>query len=128
MLAVCSWDQSYFPYYYHFQLSKAREKFGHKSLKCSNYHVVKGNLLHFQGRLHELMMSRHTEKQWDGKGDKIKRTEMVADYCNGGQNLLDIMEFNKSLKIAWILKYISDECKSKWKFFLISIFLNWEAN
>ena len=27
------------------------------------------------------------------------------------------MEFNKSLKIAWILKYISDECKSKWKCF-----------
>ena len=31
--------------------------------------------------------------------------------------MLDIMEFNKSLKIAWILTYISDECKSKWKCF-----------
>jgi len=30
---------------------------------------------------------------------------------------LDIMEFNKSLKIVWVLKYISDECKSKWKCF-----------
>ena len=29
--------------------------------------------------------------------------------------MLDIMEFNKSLKIAWIVKYISDDCKSKWK-------------
>ena len=44
---------------------------------------------------------------------RIKRTEMIADYCDGGQKMLDIMEFNKSLKIAWILKYISDECKSK---------------
>ena len=46
----------------------------------------------------------------DGKGDKIKRTEMIADqYCDGGQKMLDIVEFNKSLKIAWVLKYISDE-------------------
>ena len=22
---------------------------------------------------------------WDGKGDKIKRTETIADYCDGGQ-------------------------------------------
>ena len=42
--------------------------------------------------------------------------------------MLDIMESNKSLKIAWTLKYISDECKSKWKCFLISIFLNWGTN
>ena len=31
---------------------------------------------------------------------------MIADYCDGGQKMLDIMEFNKSLKIAWILKFI----------------------
>ena len=29
--------------------------------------------------------------------------------------MLDIMEFNKHLKIAWILKFISNGCKSKWK-------------
>jgi hypothetical protein len=27
------------------------------------------------------------------------------------------MAFNKSLKIVWIVKYISDDCKSKWKDF-----------
>jgi len=54
---------------------------------------------------------------WDGKGDKIKQTEMIADYCNGGQKMLDIMELKKSLKIAWKLKYISDECKSNGKCF-----------
>ena len=26
-------------------------------------------------------------------------------------------EFNKALKISWILKYISNDCKSKWKCF-----------
>ena len=50
---------------------------------------------------------------WNGKRDKIKRSEMIADYGDGGQKMLDIMAFNKSLKIAWIVKYISDDCKSK---------------
>ena len=59
---------------------------------------------------------------WDGKGDKIKRTEMIPDYCDGSQKMLGTMEFNKSLKIAWILKYISDKCKSKWKCFLFPSF------
>jgi len=53
----------------------------------------------------------------DNKGDKIKRTEMIADYQDGGQKMLDIIEFNKALKISSILKYISNGCKSKWKCF-----------
>jgi len=54
---------------------------------------------------------------WDNEGNKIKRTEMIADYQDGGQKMLDIIEFNKALKISWILKYISNDCKSKWKCF-----------
>ena len=42
---------------------------------------------------------------------------MIADYDDGVQKMLDTMAFNKSLKIAWIVKYISDDCKSKWKNF-----------
>ena len=53
---------------------------------------------------------------WNGKRDKIKLSEMIADYGDGGQKMSDIMAFNKSLKIAWIVKYISDDCKSKWDF------------
>ena len=65
---------------------------------------------------------------WDGKRDKIKRSEMIADYGDGGQKMLDVMAFNKYLKIASIVKYISDDCKSKWKFFGISFFQNGEEN
>jgi len=43
---------------------------------------------------------------------------MIADYDDGDQNILDITAFNKSLTIAWIVKYFSDDCKSKWKGFL----------
>jgi len=35
---------------------------------------------------------------WDNKGDKIKWTEMIADYQDGGQKMLDRIEFNKSLE------------------------------
>ena len=37
---------------------------------------------------------------WDNKGDKLKWTEMIADYQDGGQKMLDIIEFNKALKIS----------------------------
>ena len=51
---------------------------------------------------------------WDGKRDKLIRSEMIADYSDSGrQNMLDIM----SLKTAWIVRCISDDCKSKWKTF-----------
>ena len=42
---------------------------------------------------------------WDAKRDKIKQSEMIADYGDVGQKMLDIMAFNKSLKIVWIVKY-----------------------
>ena len=43
--------------------------------------------------------------------------------------MLDIMEFDKALKITRILKYISDDCHSKRKcFFFIYICLSLEEN
>ena len=42
----------------------------------------------------------------------------------GGQKMLDIIEFNKALKISWILKYISNDCIVNGSvFFLILIYL-----
>jgi len=34
---------------------------------------------------------------WDNKGDKIKQSEVIADCQDGGQKMLDIIEFNKAL-------------------------------
>jgi len=59
----------------------------------------------------------HFKSLWDNKGNKIKQTEKIADYQDRGQKMLDIIEFNKALKISWMLKYISNDCKSKWKCF-----------
>ena len=65
---------------------------------------------------------------WDGKSDKIKRSEMIAEYADGGQRMLDIMAFNKSLKITWTEKYISDDCKSKWKTFWDFYLSKWDES
>ena len=54
---------------------------------------------------------------WDGKGDKIKRSEMINDYENGGLNVLDIQTFNRALKAKWITKYLDNSNNGKWKLF-----------
>jgi len=54
---------------------------------------------------------------WDNKGDKIKRSVMINDYKNGGLKMVDIASFTKSLKTAWIKKYLDDSNHGKWKDF-----------
>ena len=51
---------------------------------------------------------------WNGKGDSIKRSEMINNYANGGLKMLDIKTFNRSLKSIWIKKYL-DNSDGKWK-------------
>ena len=43
---------------------------------------------------------------WDGKPDKIKRSQVVQHYKNAGLNMLDIKNFIKSLKISWFKRLI----------------------
>ena len=55
---------------------------------------------------------------WNGKGDKIKRTEMINDYDKGRLKMIDIQSFNKSLKMKWVQGYLNDDNYGKWKLFL----------
>ena len=55
---------------------------------------------------------------WNGKSDKIKRTQMINDYSNGRLRMLDIQSFNQALKAKWIQKYLDQKNKGKWKLFL----------
>ena len=55
---------------------------------------------------------------WNGKGDKIKQNVIINDYCDGGLKMIDIFSFNKSLKVAWIKKYLDNSNNGKWKLFL----------
>ena len=52
---------------------------------------------------------------WDGRGERIKRSEMINDYEKGGLKMLDIKTFNGSLKSIWIKKYLDIKNTGKWK-------------
>ena len=55
---------------------------------------------------------------WNDKGDKIERKVMTNDYFKGGLKMIDLVSFNKSLKLTWIKKYLDSSNKGKWKIFL----------
>ena len=55
---------------------------------------------------------------WNGKKDKIKRSEMINDYEDGGLKMLNLKSFSRSLKFTWIQKYLNDESHEKWKVFI----------
>ena len=42
---------------------------------------------------------------------------MINDYPEGGQKMIDISSFNKSLKTTWIEKYLDSGNLGKWKNF-----------
>ncbi|MCP3950619.1 MAG: hypothetical protein GY697_00120 [Desulfobacterales bacterium] len=49
---------------------------------------------------------------WKGK-DKVKRSVLVNEKCNGGLNMINIDCFFDALKASWITRIIN--CKGKWK-------------
>ena len=57
---------------------------------------------------------------WSGRGDKIKRNVMIADYSDGGLKMIDLESFNKALKSTWVKKYLDPENHGKWKYFFDS--------
>ena len=42
---------------------------------------------------------------------KIKRTEMINDYAEGGLKMLDIKSFNRALTAKWIQRYLDPNNK-----------------
>ena len=54
---------------------------------------------------------------WDGKNDKIKRTQIINNYAESGLKMLDLKTFSRSLQFTWIQKYLSSQNNAKWKTF-----------
>ena len=50
---------------------------------------------------------------WDGKPDKIKREIAKLKLEQGGLGMIDIVLFDKALKLTWIRRLLT--CSSKWK-------------
>ena len=55
---------------------------------------------------------------WDGKEDKVKRTEIINDFAEGGLKMLDLQCFNRTLKAKWIQRYLDPYNRGKWKLFV----------
>ena len=85
-----------------------------KSLLASQLVYILTPLPTQQKALEEINRALYTFL-WDGRGDKIKRTEMIDDYEKGGLKMLDIQIFNRALKSIWIQKYLDDNNTGKWK-------------
>ena len=60
---------------------------------------------------------------WNGKGDKIKRKNMINDYCEGALKMIDLVSFNKSLKTTWIKKILGFHEQRKMESFFIDLAL-----
>ena len=87
-----------------------------KSLAVSQIVYVLSSLPTPQGVIKEINSLLY-DFLWDGKSDKIKRTEMINSYSIGGLKMIDIQSFNQSLKMKWIKGYLGDDNQAKWKSF-----------
>ncbi|KAH3892518.1 hypothetical protein DPMN_016636 [Dreissena polymorpha] len=61
---------------------------------------------------------------WDGKPDKIKRTQLIQSVENGGIQLTNIDSFLNAIKCTWVKRYLDYTITSKWKLFYQKILKN----
>ena len=87
-----------------------------KSLAVSQIVYVLSSLPTPQGVIKEINSLLY-DFLWDGKSDKIKRTEMINSYSKGGLKMIEIQSFNQSLKMKWVKGYLDDDNQVKWKSF-----------
>ena len=50
---------------------------------------------------------------WNGKPDKVKRTILTKQCCDGGLNMIELNNFDCALKITWIRRIYSS-CHTPW--------------
>ena len=62
---------------------------------------------------------------WDGKQDKVKRTEIINDFAEGGLKMLD---FNRALKAKWVQRYLDPHNRGKWQLFVESSLIDHNIN
>lgn len=53
---------------------------------------------------------------WCDRTEKVKRTTMINNFCEGGLKVTHIESFAKSLKCSWVRRYLNDY-ESPWKIF-----------
>jgi hypothetical protein len=60
---------------------------------------------------------------WEGKKDRIKRTDLCKDYSKGGLQMTDIDQYLNSIQISWLKRITtSTSMISSWKIIPLSYF------
>ena len=54
---------------------------------------------------------------WNGKSHKVKKTTICNDYLCGGLRMINVYEFERSLKLSWIKRILHNE-NSPWNVLL----------
>ena len=83
-----------------------------KTLVLSKFNHLFASIISPQNFWNELneMVFRHL---WDGKPEKINQKRVCQDYLHGGMRMVDIFNFEKSLKLSW-LKQLNIDNKKPW--------------
>ena len=77
--------------------------------------------------LFPLPLSHHNLKEikddflkflWDGKQDKVKRTEIINDFAEDGLKMLDLQSFNLALNAKLVQRYLDPHNSGKLKLFV----------
>ncbi len=55
---------------------------------------------------------------WGGKGVKISKRTLVADYTEGGLRLIDLEVKRKAIRVKTMKKYLYDKVEYGWKGFM----------
>ena len=59
---------------------------------------------------------------WNGKRAKIRKSILMNNYENGGQNFPDFGTMILALKLKWIQRYVDNSLNHPWKLFADSLF------
>jgi hypothetical protein len=60
---------------------------------------------------------------WEGKKDRIKRTDLCKDYSKGVLKMIDIDQYLNSIQISWLKRLTtSTSMISSWKIIPLSYF------
>ena len=48
---------------------------------------------------------------WNKKPSKLKQTTVIKQYEDGGLRMVNIMAFMEAVKLTWIRRLLSTDCK-----------------
>ena len=89
-----------------------------KSLGISQLIYLMGNIPSPPVQLCKDVQSTNFKFIWNDKQDRIKRQILCMDYKDGGLRMKDVSCLDKSLKISWIKRLMTQSAGTNWRYLL----------